>query len=170
MSSSIGMSSVVLTLPIDLISFSGGQEVKTFFSGVSILLIGIKSSLGSTPKAFAKALIIRTVPNEECKKYRDYNKNYHPYLSNDATSYIKDLGVRHLLIDTPSIDRYDDNGKLGNHHIFFKNNHGGYNLNTITELIFVPDEYEDGKYFLSIGLPNFKLDAAPSRPIIYKIK
>ena len=28
----------------------------------------------------------------------------------------------------------------------------------------------DGKYLLCIGAPNFKLDAAPSKPIIYKIK
>ena len=118
---------------------------------------------------FSKALIIRTSPNEGSKKHRNYNENHHPYLSNDAISYIKDLGVKHLLIDTPSVDRYNDNGKLGNHHIFFKNKNGECNSHTMTELIFVPDECKDGKYFLCIGFPNFKLDAAPSRPIIYKI-
>ena len=39
---------------------------------------------------------------------------------------------------------------------------------TITELAYVPNDVEDGFYFMNIQMPNFKLDAAPSRPIIMK--
>ena len=42
-------------------------------------------------------------------------------------------------------------------------------LQTVTELIFVPDAIADGRYFLSIHIPHFLSDAAPSRPILYRI-
>ena len=119
---------------------------------------------------FLDAIIIRTIPNEEQKKRRDYNAAHHPFLTTDAIIFLRDTGIKHLLIDTPSIDKYDDGGKLGNHHIFFKNKNDDFNYNTITELIFVPNICDDGEYLLNIGLPNFNLDAAPSRPIIYRIK
>ena len=114
---------------------------------------------------FLDSIIIRTLPNGKEKKKMNYNNNPHPFLTTDAIIFLNDIGVEHILIDTPSIDKYDDEGKLGNHHMFFNNK----NYNTITELIYVPSSCEDGKYFLSIGIPNFNLDAAPSRPIIYKI-
>ena len=69
----------------------------------------------------------------------------------------------------PSIDRYNDGGKLGNHHFFFTDASIA-NKNTITELVYIPDTAADGKYFLNLNISNFKLDAAPSRPFIYSYK
>ncbi len=40
---------------------------------------------------------------------------------------------------------------------------------TITEMIFAPSSLEDGSYLLNLQIPAFVPDAAPSRPIIYKI-
>ena len=40
--------------------------------------------------------------------------------------------------------------------------------NTITELAFIPNEVQDGFYFLNIQIPHFECDAAPSRPILIK--
>jgi hypothetical protein len=40
---------------------------------------------------------------------------------------------------------------------------------TITEMIFAPSYLEDGAYLLNLQIPAFVSDAAPSRPIIYKI-
>ena len=117
-----------------------------------------------------RGIIIRTEPNEEDKKYRNYNKTKHPFFTNDAINYIKGLGVRHLVVDTPSIDRFDDGGHLYNHKIFFTDNEHKKNKNTITELAYIPNSCIDGEYLLSIGVPSFKLDAAPSRPIIHKIR
>ena len=74
------------------------------------------------------------------------------------------------MVDTPSIDRFDDGGQLENHKIFFMDQDSTINKNTITELAFIPDKCTDGKYFICIGTANFKLDAAPSNPMIYKIK
>ena len=116
-----------------------------------------------------KSLIIRTLPNHNDKIIKNYNNENHAFLSNDAISYIKEIGIKHLLIDTPSIDKYDDNGKLGNHKIFFLNEKEIPNNNTITEFVFIPDNCKDGNYFLNLGIPKFNLDAAPSRPIIFPI-
>jgi len=119
---------------------------------------------------FLDAVIIRTLPNDMKKKTRNYNSDNHPFLSNEAVYFLKSKGVKHILVDIPSIDKFDDGGKLKNHNIFFTNEDGVVNKNTITELVYIPDHCLDGKYLLCIGVPNFKLDAAPSKPIIYKIK
>ena len=119
---------------------------------------------------FLDAVIIRTLPNDMKKKTRNYNSDNHPFLSNEAVYFLKSKGVKHILVDIPSIDKFDDGGKLKNHNIFFTNEDGVVNKNTITELVYIPDHCLDGKYLLCIGIPNFKLDAAPSKPIIYKIK
>ena len=119
---------------------------------------------------FSDCLIIRTLPNSDDKKNRNYNEDPHPFLSNDAILFLKKRRVKHIVIDTPSIDRFDDGGQLENHKIFFKNVDGSINKNTITELAFIPNDCIEGKYFICIGIPKFKLDAAPSNPIIYKVK
>ena len=40
---------------------------------------------------------------------------------------------------------------------------------TITELIGVPDEINDGIYLLNLSMANIENDASPSRPTIYKL-
>ena len=66
--------------------------------------------------------------------------------------------------------KFDDKGKLGNHHIYFKNKNGLPNLNTLTEFAYIPNRVVNGKYFLSLNFPNFYLDTAPSRPILFPLK
>ena len=129
----------------------------------------LKESLASETE-FIDCIIIRTLPNSEDKKNKNYNNSSHPFLSNDAVCFLKDKGVKHIIIDTPSIDKYEDDGKLGNHKIFFLDGEGTPNNNTITEFIFIPNNCKDGNYFLNLGFPKFCLDAAPSRPMIYPIK
>ena len=68
----------------------------------------------------------------------------------------------HLLFDGPSLDRADDGGKLTAHRVLW----GARPRATVTELIFVPDAAVDGVYRLSLQLPAFVADAAPSRPLI----
>lgn len=122
-----------------------------------------------------EALIIRTLPNLEEKKHKNYSKTNPPYLSEDAAIYIRELGVKHLLIDLPSVDREEDEGKLLAHKAFW-NVKNVYNLNddarldcTITEMIFVPNEIQDGSYILNLQITSFENDASPSKPILYKI-
>jgi len=126
----------------------------------------LHSLLNNNISSDIKALIIRTLPNDVIKMNRNYNLDYHPFFTNDAILYLKDIGIEHIIVDIPSIDRYNDGGKLGNHHLFFKNNEA---ISTITELVYISDDCIDGDYFINLGIINFGLDAAPSRPKLFPI-
>ena len=122
---------------------------------------------------FLSGLIIRTLPNSEDKRSRDYVKEAPAFFSIDAMEYIVDLGVKHLLVDTPSVDRLFDDGHLSSHNIFWETKGKEFNPNTknktITEMIYVPSSLQDGSYLLNLQIPSFVSDAAPSRPVIYNI-
>jgi kynurenine formamidase len=122
---------------------------------------------------FLQALIIRTLPNSDNKKSRDYMIVSPAFFSIDAMEYIVSLRVDHLLVDTPSVDRLLDDGHLSAHNVFWETKGKEFNPNTqnktITEMIFAPSSLEDGTYLLNLQIPAFFSDAAPSRPIIYNI-
>jgi kynurenine formamidase len=122
-----------------------------------------------------QSIIIRTLPNTEEKKSRNYSKTNPPYLLEEAAIYLREIGVEHLLIDLPSVDREEDEGKLLAHKAFWNvdnvdnlNNEARMNC-TITELIYVSDEVPDGSYFLNLQIASFENDASPSKPVLYKI-
>jgi len=122
------------------------------------------------------ALIVRTIPNDNSKLSRQYGENnIPPYFTTEAVEYIVECGFKHLLVDMPSIDRLFDQGKLLNHRIFWNVEPGSFETHadtriysTITELIYVPNEVEDGEYLLNLQIAPFASDAAPCRPIIFK--
>lgn len=123
-----------------------------------------------------EALIIRTLPNTTEKLSRKYSHTNPPYLLEEAAVFIRKIGIQHLLIDLPSVDKEHDKGKLLAHRAFWNVNNV-YDLNadarleaTITELIFVPDEVPDGMYLLNLQIASFENDASPSKPILYAIK
>ena len=127
---------------------------------------------GKTPEA----LIIRTLPNEESKKHKNYSHTNPPYLSEDAATFIREIGIKHLLIDLPSVDREEDEGRLLAHKAFW-NVQDVNHLNpdarldcTITEMIYVNEEVQDGNYILNLQIASFENDASPSKPILYKIE
>jgi len=122
----------------------------------------------------SEALIIRTLPNAEHKLNMDYSGTNPPYLDSEAMSYVVEIGVKHLLLDLPSVDREEDEGILKAHHIFWNviDKKGSVDTRkdcTITELIFVPNHIEDGLYLLNIQIPSIQLDAVPSKPVLYKL-
>jgi len=120
------------------------------------------------------ALVIRTLPNTAEKCSRAYTaENSPPFFTVEAIQFINDIGIRHLLVDFPSVDRMYDDGLLTNHHIFWNVKEGTHELSaetwqdkTITEMVFVDDEIEDGICVLNIQVPAFCNDAAPSRPVL----
>ena len=142
-----------------------------------ITLENILTALNATLKLGIpkEALIIRTLPNQKEKKSRKYSNTNPPYLSEDAAIFIRESEIQHLLIDLPSVDKEHDEGKLLAHKAFW-NVKDTHNLNsdarfnaTITEMIYVPDEIEDGNYILNLQIASFENDASPSKPILYKI-
>lgn len=122
------------------------------------------------------ALVVRTVPNPPDKRFVRYQaETAHPWFTLDAIDLLVDCGVRHLLVDTPSLDRYDDGGRLAAHRRFWGLAPGSYEANnarrecTITELIYVDDDIADGSYLLNLQIAPFVSDAAPSRPLLFPL-
>ena len=122
-----------------------------------------------------EAIIIRTLPNKSDKKSKNYSHTNPPYLLEEAATYIREIGIKHLLIDLPSVDREEDEGKLLAHKAFW-NVKNTTILNddarldcTITELIYVNDSVSDGTYLLNLQIASFENDASPSKPVLYAI-
>ena len=67
----------------------------------------------------APAIAIRTQPNDELKRVTNYSGANPPYLHHEAAAYLVECGVEHLLIDLPSVDREEDEGKLSAHKTFW---------------------------------------------------
>ena len=127
---------------------------------------------GSTPEA----IIIRTIPNITDKKSMKYSHTNPPYLLEEAAVFIREIRIKHLLIDLPSVDREEDEGKLLAHKAFW-NVKNTTILNedvrldcTITELIYVDDSVSDGTYLLNLQIASFENDASPSKPVLYSLE
>jgi kynurenine formamidase len=121
---------------------------------------------GKTPEA----LVIRTLPNKKLKKQTQYSNTNWAYLTEDASLYIRTLGVAHLLVDLPSVDKEKDDGKLLAHKAFWDYPKNTRYQSTITEFIYVPNNVKDGEYLLNLQIASFKNDASPSKPILYKTR
>ena len=122
-----------------------------------------------------EAIVIRTLPNLESKKSKNYSNTNPTYLLEEAAIFIRESGIKHLLIDLPSVDRENDEGKLLAHKAFW-NVKDVNNLNadarldcTLTEMIFVEDNVKEGSYILNLQIASFENDASPSKPILFKI-
>lgn len=122
-----------------------------------------------------EALIIRSLPNDEVKKSKNYSNTNPPYLGQAAATFIREKGIKHLLIDLPSVDRESDEGRLVAHKAFW-NVKDINNLNadarhdaTITEMIYVNDAIKDGSYLLNLQIASFENDASPSKPVLYSL-
>lgn len=116
-----------------------------------------------------EALIIRTTPNAKDKKEKNYSNTNPPYLSAKTIDFFNQIGIKHLLIDLPSIDRERDHGQLIAHKRFWNYPDNPVLDKTITELIYVPDTIQDGRYLLNIQIISLDNDASPSKPILYEV-
>jgi arylformamidase len=119
---------------------------------------------------FTDAIVIRTLPNHHQKQTMNYSGTNPCYFDVGVVELLNQLEVKHFLVDTPSVDREEDGGELVFHHAFWKVPEGPILDRTISELIFVPNEVQDGQYILELQVAHFVNDAAPSRPLLYAIK
>jgi kynurenine formamidase len=153
----------------DTIVITIEPEVIFAEDGLVDRVVNLKSVGNRLEGKKAKALMIRTLPNDAGKRHVNYSDSNPAYLSTDLIPLINELGVVHLLVDLPSVDREKDGGNLAFHHAFWDVPNNPNTERTITELIFVPDEVEDGGYLLNLQTAPFENDATPSRPIIYPL-
>jgi len=121
-------------------------------------------------KDFSDAVLIRTLPNAPDKKSMNYSGTNPCYFDIQIVDLLNEYGVKHFLVDQPSVDREEDGGALAFHHAFWNVPDNPNFERTITELIYVPNDVLDGTYILEIQLAAFQNDASPSRPILYKIQ
>jgi kynurenine formamidase len=144
--------------------------------GDDLIITAAALQAGTPAVQSAEALIVRTLPNDERKLTAEYGEaNIPPYFTDDAMEYIVELAFKHLLVDMPSIDRLFDDGRLANHRTFWNVEPGSREVNantrvhsTITEMIYVPSEVEDGDYLLNLQIAPFESDCAPSRPVLLR--
>lgn len=124
----------------------------------------LRSTVNDRPP---EALVIRTWPNGPEKRTRNWSDTDPPFVEAGACAWLRSIGVKHLLLDLPSVDRERDEGKLAAHHAFWGYPRSTDLSRTITEMIYVPDDVRDGEFLLELQVPHFINDAAPSRPVLY---
>ena len=117
-----------------------------------------------------QGLVVRTLPNDQNKKSKNYSATNPPYFEAEIADWLVEKDIKHFLVDLPSVDREVDGGKLDFHHRFWRYPENPRKEATITELIYVPDSVQDGLYMMNLQMAAFNNDAAPSRPVLYKIQ
>ena len=116
-----------------------------------------------------EALVIRTLPNDEGAATRQWSGTNPCYLQSTACAWLRSIGVKHLLLDLPSVDREEDGGVLAAHHAFWDCRATVDVERTSPPPLHVPTSAAGGGYLLELQLPHFVNDAAPSRPVLYAV-
>lgn len=143
-----------------------------------VTMRALAAALAASGDARPEAVVLRTLPNDPAKRTRDWmTPPMPPYFSREAMAWLVERGVRHLLVDLPSVDRLLDEGRLAAHRVFFGMPPEGRSAatvgrpdSTITEMIFVPDALADGIYALALQLAPWQTDAVPSRPLLFPLE
>jgi kynurenine formamidase len=140
----------------------------------------IERHIRQAPRDFRRCLVVRTFPNHRSKIVQHYGASGAAFFSRSAIQCLIDHDVQHLITDLPSIDPLDDPA-MHAHHLFWDldpdarsglgpDEGAEPSRRTITELVYIPDEVEDGLYVVDLQVAPFKSDAAPSRPILYPVQ
>nr|MBS0037764.1 cyclase family protein [Saprospiraceae bacterium] len=160
--------------------FIGGLLKKFHFSALLISMEPIDNEgdaviqkpdfLDSNTLSGVEALLLRTLPNSNSKKYKKYSGSNPPYFHPDFMALLNENNIQHFLTDLPSVDKEKDDGALNAHKAFWNSDKNDRTRCTITELVFIPDDILDGMYLLELQVMNLALDAAPSNPILYRLE
>lgn len=112
----------------------------------------------------ARVLVVRTGTS--------WHDEAPPYLTRQCAEELVARGIEHLIIDLPSVDRLQDEGRLTAHRVFFGLPAGSTRLAdaarpaaTITELAGIPATLPSGPGAVQIQIPDWTGDAVPSRPL-----
>ena len=161
--------------------YSVNEALKTFFFLAEVITVQPEKigedeiiSKESISKALngvkPEAIIIRTLPNNISKKSKHWSNTNWPFLHEKAALFLREIGVKHLLIDLPSVDKERDEGKLLAHKAFWNYPDNPRGDCTITEMVYLPDSIKDGSYLLNLQMASFENDASPSKPVLYMIE
>ncbi len=160
--------------------YSVNSQLKEFFFLAEVVSVAAEKSgkdtvISKKQLQFAlgnkkrDAIVIRTLPNMKDKLSYQYSHTNWTYIEEEAMAYLVKKGIKHILYDLPSVDREEDEGALAAHKAFWNFNGKIRKDCTITEMIFVPNTVEDGEYLLNLQIAPFENDAAPSKPVLFKV-
>lgn len=160
--------------------YSVNKCLKTFFFLAELISIKpekLNNDLVITKRLLQKAiqnknidaLVIRVLPNEKDKLNRNYSNTNPPYLLEEAAIYLREIEIKHLLIDLPSVDKEKDDGKLVAHKAFWDFDNELRLDATITEFIYVENQVKDGSYLLNLQIASMENNASLSKPILYEL-
>jgi len=116
-----------------------------------------------------ECLILRTLPNDDSKRTKDYSGTNPPFMTIDAIKFINGLGVKHLMLDLPSVDREEDGGALNGHKTYWGVPDDIQTNKTITEMVYIPEEIKDDFYFCNMQVLPIAMDASPSNILLYEM-
>ncbi len=133
---------------------------------------GVRAAWPADLPFLPRVLVLRTLPNDEAKRSADYSSANPPFLSQQLAAELVARGIEHLVLDLPSADRGDDDGKLTAHRVFFGLPPGSTERSeatrarcTITEFAYIPDAVPDGACAVQLQLTRWSGDAVPSQPL-----
>jgi kynurenine formamidase len=99
------------------------------------------------------------------------------YLSLEAARLLVARGILHVVLELPSVDRSDDDGRLGAHRVFFGLPPANTALAearraqcTVTELARIPASVPAGPCAIQLQLTAWSGDAVPCRPVHYALQ
>lgn len=121
-------------------------------------------------KSLPEAIALRSLPNDESKKTRNYSGTHPPFLDPALCAYLAEQGIKHLLVDLPSLDPEVDGGALAAHKAFWNYPAEPRAGATVTELIYAPDTLPDGMYLLHLQIAPLMTDASPSRVFLHPVQ
>lgn len=166
---------LISTAPLDASATCEASDPRPHAGDQLITQALLEASVGHERLSNFDALVVRTLPNDPVKRFRNYSAgdDAPPYFTAEAMRWIVEQGVQRLIVDLPSIDRANDEGRLTCHRIFWGLPAGGRALDaatrpnaTVTELAYIANDIPDGRYLLNLQVAPFVADAAPSRPIL----
>lgn len=180
----VAVAAPVAPIPATLVSIAPLQAAQTVeaypvLEPQDLLLTraALAAALENTPAAWGTGVVLRTLPNYPDKPYRPYGAEADaPFFSTEAMLYLVKRGVKHLVVDLPSVDRLRDEGRVANHRIYWRLPATGHDLPpdarreaTLTEFAFIPDTLPDGRYLLGLHTPPLETDAVPSRVVLWPV-
>jgi arylformamidase len=155
---------LLTVLPVSAVAANETCKPAAHNSDELITRAGLLAAWTRGPHRPPKALLLRT--------NAAVSATNPPYLSLPAIIEIVARGIEHLVVDLPSIDRTQDEGRLSAHREFFGLPEGCVDLAkasrahcTITELAQFPTCLDDGPCALQLQVLTWGGDAVPSRPL-----